>query len=152
MSCNAPACNNPSFPGPCSNATRCMLTAHVWPQRAAVPPLPLPASLLGCFLLWVPSAQVPTFMKHAGMYFLGGSLSIPIKLDWPYLENFKVTVGNQKSKPVKLHKSHLLRKTSKRWLSKALLCLAVISAATQMSGWCYQHDHTVHFQLETLHW
>lgn len=53
------------------------------------------------------------------MYF-SGSFSEPIK---------KFTAGNQENEPVKLHKSHFLRKTGERWPSRALLC-AVVTAAT----------------------
>lgn len=52
------------------------------------------------------------------MYF-SGSFSEPIK---------KFTAGNQENEPVKLHKSHFLRKTGERWASRALLCAVVIAA------------------------
>lgn len=50
------------------------------------------------------------------MYFFW-SFSLTIK---------KVTAGNQENHPVKLHKSHFLRKTGERWPSRALLCAVVI--------------------------
>lgn len=53
---------------PVTSAPKCMLIAMAPKSSSAL--LALPAFPLGCFLLWDPSAQVPTFTEHARLFFL----------------------------------------------------------------------------------